>query len=216
MPIKSTTLIGISLPPGDHQTRQRPRVTVRGGVIQTTDREHDQCPSENTSTSGDAGDEQAAYRHVAGDAAESIGAARTGATEAAAATEALRQVMQERADVFDASPTLAHVRSFADARRAGHWATLLGVLQRTTLAVPPYVVLPPIIGGEVSLNLLTALVGVSSGGKGAADKTAAAAIRFTREGARMPTPSVVRSGPARGSTGRSRPRGRPRLAVARL
>ncbi|KXO88742.1 hypothetical protein AXK56_10515 [Tsukamurella pulmonis] len=154
--------------------------------------------AENTSTSGDAGDEQAAYRHVAGDAAESIGAARTGATEAAAATEALRQVMQERADVFDASPTLAHVRSFADARRAGHWATLLGVLQRTTLAVPPYVVLPPIIGGEVSLNLLTALVGVSSGGKGAADKTAAAAIRFTREGARMPTPSVVPLGSGEG------------------
>lgn len=154
--------------------------------------------SKNTPSVGAAGDEQAAYHYVAKDAAESISTARTGATEATAATAALRQVMQAQADVFDASPTLAHVRSFADARRAGHWATLLGVLQRTTLAVPPYVVLPPIIGGEVSLNLLTALVGISSGGKGAADKTAAAAIRLTREGAGLPSLPVVPLGSGEG------------------
>lgn len=91
----------------------------------------------------------------------------------------LRRVMVDSAEIFDATPTLSHVSQFADCRGAERYATTFGVLMRAVLAVPPQVVLPPIIGGEVSLNMLIALVGASGAGKGAADKTAAAAVHIS-------------------------------------
>ena len=87
--------------------------------------------------------------------------------------------MMDNADVLTSSGVLAHVAGFADARSAERYATVLGVLTRTVLAVPPQVVLPPIIGGEVSLNMLLTVVGGSGAGKGTADKTAAAAVRLS-------------------------------------
>ena len=51
---------------------------------------------------------------------------------------------------------------------------LLGsVLVRLIAAVPPDTVLPPIIGGHASLNLFTAVVDHSGGGKGGAEAAAA-------------------------------------------
>lgn len=110
--------------------------------------------------------------------------ASDGATAAADALADLRRVMVDNADVLMSSGVLAHVAGFADARSAERYATVLGVLVRTVLAVPPQVVLPPIIGGEVSLNMLLTVVGGSGAGKGTADKTAAAAVRLSVGGRR--------------------------------
>lgn len=114
--------------------------------------------------------------------------AAAGCDAAAAADDALadlRRVMADNADVLTSSGVLAHVARFADARGAERYATVFGVLMRTVLAVPPQVVLPPIIGGEVSLNMLLTVVGGSGAGKGTADKTAAAAVRLSVGGRRV-------------------------------
>lgn len=104
--------------------------------------------------------------------------ADTTAMEADAMAD-LRKVMAENADVFQSSGVLSHIVRFADSRSAGHYTVTLGVLARVVLQVPPQVVLPPIIGGEMSLNMLLALAGDSGGGKGAADKAADAAVTFS-------------------------------------
>ncbi|WP_203236518.1 helix-turn-helix transcriptional regulator [Nocardia panacis] len=71
---------------------------------------------------------------------------------------------------------LTHVREFARARRAGPWGVLGVILARTVAAVPPTVTLPPVVGGRMSLNLFTALVGPSGGGKGACEGSARDAV----------------------------------------
>lgn len=75
-------------------------------------------------------------------------------------------------------PILAHVLEFARARRAGPWAVLAVTLARAVASVEPNVMLPPIIGGPMSLNLFAALVGPSGGGKGAAEGAARDAVHF--------------------------------------
>lgn len=97
----------------------------------------------------------------------------------------LRKVMAENGDVLQSSDVLANVARFADSRHAERYGTTFGVMLRAVLAIPPQVVLPPIIGGEVSLNLLLAVVGDSGGGKGTADKTAVAAVRVSAGGHRV-------------------------------
>lgn len=82
-------------------------------------------------------------------------------------------------DVFwDARPELDHIRRFARARRASPWAVLGVVLARVAAATPPFVVLPPTIGGEASLNLFVGLVAPSGGGKGAAEACADDAVKI--------------------------------------
>jgi len=66
-------------------------------------------------------------------------------------------------------PVLEHIRVFARARMCSPWAVLGVVLARVVASVPPFVVLPPVIGSAASLNLFVALVGASGGGKGAAE-----------------------------------------------
>lgn len=122
--------------------------------------------------------------HRAQAATHEVSAPERAAAEAADATAELRRVMTECGDLFEASPILAHVAAFADSRSAERYATLTGVLLHVVLAVPPHVVLPPTIGGEVSLNLLAAASGVSGGGKGTNDKAAAEALRFMSGGRR--------------------------------
>jgi len=79
-------------------------------------------------------------------------------------------------DFWSARPELAAVHGWARARMAAPTAVLAVVLARVIAATPPFVVLPPIIGGEASLNLFFALVGNAGGGKGAAERAGAAAI----------------------------------------
>ncbi|ORB91455.1 hypothetical protein [Mycobacterium persicum] len=130
-------------------------------------------------------DQRAADQYRARDAAT----ASNCATTAADAMADLRRVMADNADALTSTAVLAHVARFADARGAERYATTFGVLMRTVLAVPPQVVLPPIIGGEVSLNMLLTVVGGSGAGKGTADKTAAAAVRLS-VGGRRPVQSL--------------------------
>lgn len=73
-------------------------------------------------------------------------------------------------------PELDHVRTFARARMCSPWAVLGVVLARVITAVPPFVVLPAIVGSEASLNLFVALVGPSGTGKGAGEAAAADAV----------------------------------------
>lgn len=77
---------------------------------------------------------------------------------------------------WSARPVLAHVHDFARARMVSPWAMLGVVLARVITAVPPFVVLPPIVGSEASLNLFVALTGPSGAGKGAAESAGADAI----------------------------------------
>ncbi|MGR6582337.1 hypothetical protein ACT89R_17270 [Rhodococcus qingshengii] len=81
-------------------------------------------------------------------------------------------------EFWNQRPALAHVRDFARARRAGPWATLGVVLARAVAAIEPNVMLPPTVGGAVSVNFFLAAVGISGGGKGAADGAGFAAVEF--------------------------------------
>lgn len=123
--------------------------------------------------------------HRSRDASAAALTAREHAETVDDAMAELRQVMACNADVLTSSEILSHIARFADARGAERYATVHGVLMRAILAIPPQVVLPPIIGGEVSLNLLLAVVGSSGAGKGTADKTAAAAVRISPGGHRI-------------------------------
>jgi hypothetical protein len=75
-----------------------------------------------------------------------------------------------------ARPVLTHLHDFARARRAAPWAVLGVTLARVVVATPPMVVLPPLIGGDASLNLFVAVVGASGSGKGAASAVATEAL----------------------------------------
>jgi hypothetical protein len=73
---------------------------------------------------------------------------------------------------------LKHIHAFARSRGASPYATLGTVLRRTTGCIEPYVVLPPIVGGQVSLNLFTAPVGSSGVGKDIANAAGHDAVDF--------------------------------------
>jgi hypothetical protein len=77
---------------------------------------------------------------------------------------------------WDQRDCLAHLRDFARARMTSPWAVLGVTLARVLTTVPPYVVLPPTIGTQASLNLFVALVGTSGMGKGAAEGAARDAL----------------------------------------
>jgi len=69
---------------------------------------------------------------------------------------------------WSSRPVLAAMREFARSRRVAPWAVFGSVLGATVCQVGPQLVLPPLIGGQASLNLLIALVAESGGGKDAA------------------------------------------------
>ena len=78
--------------------------------------------------------------------------------------------------LWDARPELSHVRDFALARRAQPWAVLGVVLARIVTATPCWLVLPPLVGDVVPLNLFIGIVGKPGSGKGAATRAAARAV----------------------------------------
>jgi hypothetical protein len=81
---------------------------------------------------------------------------------------------------------LRHILAFARSRGASPYATLVAVLRRTVGCIEPWVVLPATIGGQVSLNLFTSVVGVSGGGKDIANAAGRDAVRFTGQGIAIP------------------------------
>ena len=83
--------------------------------------------------------------------------------------------------LFAASKELALIWAFALQRMASPEAVLLVVLLRIAATIPPHVVLPPLIGGNGSLNTFVALVGPSGSGKGAAERAARDAVVLPQE-----------------------------------
>ncbi len=75
-------------------------------------------------------------------------------------------------DFWQRTQTLHKIRWFARERRVAPWAVLGAVLAQASCRIGPHVVLPAIVGGVASLNLLVGLVGPSGKGKGAATAVA--------------------------------------------
>lgn len=99
-------------------------------------------------------------------------------------TNGHRDDQPDPVEVFwDARPELAAIRQHARARRASPLAVLGVTLTRVVCSVGPAVVLPPIVGGPVSLNLFAALVGPSGAGKDAALAAARDALDLDTPGA---------------------------------
>lgn len=84
------------------------------------------------------------------------------------ATRLTDPVNEEAEQFWVARPELTVVRDAARARLVSPWATLGATLALICSQVGPHVVLPPIIGGDASLNTFVALVGTSGAGKDAA------------------------------------------------
>lgn len=70
--------------------------------------------------------------------------------------------------IWDERPWLRHIHTFAQSRMVSPTALLAVVLVRRIGIVPPWVTLPPLVGGRASLNMFAALVGPSGAGKTAA------------------------------------------------
>jgi hypothetical protein len=83
---------------------------------------------------------------------------------------------------------LAHIRAFARSRAVSPYAALGAVLRRTTGCIEPHVVLPPIIGGQASLNLFTVPVGPSGAGKDSANSAGYDAVGFYQTFGNMDAP----------------------------
>ena len=66
---------------------------------------------------------------------------------------------------WQARRALALVREWARARMVSPHALLVAVLQRVLVSVPPFVVLPPIVGDDASLNLFAGVTAPTAGGK---------------------------------------------------
>jgi hypothetical protein len=74
--------------------------------------------------------------------------------------------------IWQSRDTLEQIQQWAYARMCSPWAVLGVCLARALTTVPPWITLPPIIGGRGSLNYFVALVGPSGTGKGAAEAVA--------------------------------------------
>lgn len=74
---------------------------------------------------------------------------------------------------WESRDVLRHVRDVARSRMVGPYAVLAYSVAEALACVPPYIALPPIVGGAGSLNMCVGVVGGSGAGKG----TAAAATR---------------------------------------
>jgi hypothetical protein len=81
-------------------------------------------------------------------------------------------------DLFDSRPILRHIRHAARALQADPLAVLGVTMARALAGVPPNIVLPPIIGGQVSVNMMVVAVGESGDGKGVANAASRAAVEI--------------------------------------
>jgi hypothetical protein len=75
-------------------------------------------------------------------------------------------------------PILKHIHAFARYRMVSPYATLGCVLRRAISCVEPNVMLPPTVGGAVSVNLYTTTLGVSGAGKGGSEAAGRDAVLF--------------------------------------
>jgi hypothetical protein len=80
---------------------------------------------------------------------------------------------------WEARPVLGHIREWARARRASPWAVLGECLAEAVCHIPAAVQLPPLVGGDGTLNMLIAMTGKSGAGKNAAARAARAAFKWS-------------------------------------
>ncbi len=88
-------------------------------------------------------------------------------------------------EFFGARESLQRLLEIAAARCVSPWALLGVVLARVVAATEPHLVLPPMIGGDGSLNMFVALVGHSGQGKGAAYDASEEEVRFVKRGSKL-------------------------------
>lgn len=81
---------------------------------------------------------------------------------------------------------LEHLRAFALARRVAPWAVLGVTLARVLCALPPSVVLPPVIGSRASLNTFVALAGGSGDSKTTSAEVSFDALKIEGEEGAIP------------------------------
>ena len=83
---------------------------------------------------------------------------------------------------WQARPALAHIRQAAHSRYVSADSTLLAVLSRVCVQVPPSVNLPAVIGSVASLNFIGAIVAESGIGKTAAMSVATELVPINQPG----------------------------------
>lgn len=89
-----------------------------------------------------------------------------------AAADFAEDLEPDEGDLFDATPTLAKIRTAARSRMVAPWTLLGYVLARVCVELPPTITLPPLIGGRASLNIAFGMVGGSGAGKSVTETTA--------------------------------------------
>lgn len=90
----------------------------------------------------------------------------------------LKDVEPLEYQVFTSSEALTRIWSRSIARRMSPWGVLANVLAYVSVAIPPNVQTPALIGGYGSLNLLVGLVGSAGAGKGASQAVARDLMEF--------------------------------------
>lgn len=93
--------------------------------------------------------------------------------EAEYATPEIGELEEIEGEFWTYRQSLATIFDGAMARMASPWAVLGVCMCRALNQVPPWITLPPVVGGKGSLNFFTAIVAQSGGGKGAAENVAA-------------------------------------------
>ncbi|MGW0039843.1 bifunctional DNA primase/polymerase [Gordonia sp. NPDC003376] len=76
------------------------------------------------------------------------------------------------AEFWAAKPYLTAIYEMAHSRLSSPWSVLGCCIARVLAATPPWITLPPFIGGRGSLNTFIAIVGHSGQGKGASEAVA--------------------------------------------
>ena len=84
----------------------------------------------------------------------------------------------EETEFWESRPILRHIYDWSRARMASPLAVLSEAMAGAICRTPPSFQLPPLTGGNGTLNMLVALVGKSGAGKNAASETAEAAFKW--------------------------------------
>lgn len=110
-------------------------------------------------------------------------AAKASVAEAQVAEDGVREsppgdIALEDDEFWSSRDFLKQIREQAYVRLASPWSVLGVTMCRALAQIPPWVTLPPIIGGRGSLNFFCAIVGRSGAGKGISEAVAAELLPF--------------------------------------
>ena len=99
---------------------------------------------------------------------------------------------------WNSRPDLTRIRQWAQAQVVSPWAVLGEVVAEVIARIPPTFVLPRIVGGYGTLNMLLALTGGSGDGKGGASAVARMALSVDEPELEMMRPSRIPVGSGEG------------------